>query len=325
METGPGAEPDGPGDLPSGCRRPPRWSGSSGDPVAHSLSPLLHNTAFAELGLDWVSVGFPVAAGPGRGGPGRGPGPGHPGAVGDHAPQGGRGRGWSAVAHPMADRLGAVNCVVDDGRRRGGATTPTGPAFVAALAGGATGSTPTGRRCLVVGAGGAARAVIAALADAGAAEVVVVNRTPERAAAAAGPGRAGGPGGHRRTRPGLRPGGQRHARRAWPTSADGAGRLAGRPGAARARPGGGGPRLPPAGHTLAGGGAGPGGRPPTASGCWSTRPPSRWSAGPGSSHPVEAMWAAVAVGATAGRPAPRRAGAGTARRGRVASPPGVPW
>ena len=37
--------------------------GVIGDPVAHSLSPLLHNTAFAELGLDWVSVGFPVAAG----------------------------------------------------------------------------------------------------------------------------------------------------------------------------------------------------------------------------------------------------------------------
>ena len=26
--------------------------GVIGDPVAHSLSPLLHNTAFAELGLD---------------------------------------------------------------------------------------------------------------------------------------------------------------------------------------------------------------------------------------------------------------------------------
>ncbi|MGH9080363.1 MAG: shikimate dehydrogenase family protein, partial [Acidimicrobiales bacterium] len=44
---------------------------------------------------------------------------------------------------------------------------------------------PVGRRCLVVGAGGAARAVVAALADAGAAEVVVVNRTAARGAAAA--------------------------------------------------------------------------------------------------------------------------------------------
>ena len=48
---------------------PPRLSAATavvgviGDPVAHSYSPLLHNAAFAELGLDWVSVGFPVPAG----------------------------------------------------------------------------------------------------------------------------------------------------------------------------------------------------------------------------------------------------------------------
>ena len=37
--------------------------GVIGDPVEHSLSPLIHNTAFAALGLDWVSVGFSVPAG----------------------------------------------------------------------------------------------------------------------------------------------------------------------------------------------------------------------------------------------------------------------
>ena len=37
-----------------------------GDPVRHSLSPTLHNAAFAALGLDWVYVAFPVP--PGRGG-----------------------------------------------------------------------------------------------------------------------------------------------------------------------------------------------------------------------------------------------------------------
>ncbi len=35
--------------------------GVIGDPVAHSLSPLLHNAAFEALGLDWVSVGVPGA------------------------------------------------------------------------------------------------------------------------------------------------------------------------------------------------------------------------------------------------------------------------
>jgi len=37
--------------------------GVIGDPVDHSLSPALHNAAFAELGLDWAYVAFPVPAG----------------------------------------------------------------------------------------------------------------------------------------------------------------------------------------------------------------------------------------------------------------------
>ena len=40
-----------------------RLAGIIGDPVRHSLSPLLHNTAYAELGLDWVYLAFPVPAG----------------------------------------------------------------------------------------------------------------------------------------------------------------------------------------------------------------------------------------------------------------------
>ena len=42
-----------------------RVAGVIGDPVTHSLSPALHNAAFAALGLDWVYVAFPVAAGQG--------------------------------------------------------------------------------------------------------------------------------------------------------------------------------------------------------------------------------------------------------------------
>src|SRR5690606_20858513 len=34
-----------------------------GDPVTHSLSPVIHNAAFAALGLDWVYVALPVPAG----------------------------------------------------------------------------------------------------------------------------------------------------------------------------------------------------------------------------------------------------------------------
>src|SRR3974377_952260 len=51
-----------PGRVP-GLSAATRVVGVVGDPVAHSLSPLLHNTAFAALGVDVVSVGFPGAAG----------------------------------------------------------------------------------------------------------------------------------------------------------------------------------------------------------------------------------------------------------------------
>ncbi|TML41980.1 MAG: shikimate dehydrogenase, partial [Actinobacteria bacterium] len=40
-----------------------RVAGVIGDPVRHSLSPVLHNAAFAALGLDWVYVAFPVPEG----------------------------------------------------------------------------------------------------------------------------------------------------------------------------------------------------------------------------------------------------------------------
>ncbi len=156
--------------------------GVIGDPVAHSLSPRLHNAAFAALGLDWVSVGFPVAAG--RVGA----------ALAGALALGVRGlsvtmphkEAAAAAAterSALVDRLGAANCLVAEG---GGwaAESTDGAGLLASLERG-HGFDPAGRRCLVVGAGGAARAVAAALGDAGAAEVVVVNRTAARAAAAA--------------------------------------------------------------------------------------------------------------------------------------------
>ncbi len=156
--------------------------GVIGDPVAHSLSPLLHNAAFVELGVDWVSAAFPVATGQAAA------------ALAGMRALGVRGLSVTmphkdAVAagvdtrSPTAERLGAVNCVSREGDVLRGENTD-GAGFVAALGQGA-GFDPRGRRCLVAGAGGAARAVVLALGAAGAGEVVVVNRTPERAATAA--------------------------------------------------------------------------------------------------------------------------------------------
>lgn len=159
-----------------------RVVGVIGDPVTHSLSPLLHNAAFDAMGIDWVSVALRVERG--------------------RVPEAFAGMRALEIAglsvttphkdaaaesvdelSELAGRLGAVNCVTwRDGRLLGDSTD--GEGFVQALRRG-SGFDPRGRRCLVLGAGGAARAVVMALARADAQEVVVVNRTRERALRAA--------------------------------------------------------------------------------------------------------------------------------------------
>ena len=37
-----------------------RMGGLLGSPVAHSISPMMHNDSFRELGLDWVYLCFDV-------------------------------------------------------------------------------------------------------------------------------------------------------------------------------------------------------------------------------------------------------------------------
>ncbi len=175
-------------DAPDGKDRGLDLSGHTrlavviGDPVRHSLSPAIHNAAFAACGLDWVFLACEVAEGR------------VPQALAGAVALGIEGLSVTmphkaAVADavdelsPTARRLGAVNCVVRTGDRLVGHSTD-GDGFVDALAAEA-GWEPAGARCLVLGAGGAARAVVLALADGGAAEVAVANRTPQRAVAAA--------------------------------------------------------------------------------------------------------------------------------------------
>jgi shikimate dehydrogenase len=160
-----------------------------GDPVRHSLSPVIHNAAFEALGLDWVYVAFRV----------------EPGWVGP-AVAGMRALGLAGlsvtmphkeavVRHldrltPTASTLGAVNTVVWEGEELVGDSTD-GAGFVDALSD--EGVDPRGMRAVVLGAGGAARAVVLALYRAGAADISVVpNRRPERAeqVAAVAPGTA---------------------------------------------------------------------------------------------------------------------------------------
>ena len=159
-----------------------RVAGVIGSPVKHSLSPALHNAAFAQLGLDWSYVAFEVARGHA------------PDAIDAMRVLGLAGLSVTmphkeAVAgavdalHPVAALLGSANTVVvqPDGTLTGHSTD--GDGFVASLA--AAGVAVADRSVCVLGGGGAARAICHALARAGAARVVVVNRTPDAADAAA--------------------------------------------------------------------------------------------------------------------------------------------
>ncbi|HEU4840489.1 MAG TPA: shikimate dehydrogenase [Ilumatobacteraceae bacterium] len=164
-----------------------------GHPVGHSLSPALHNAAFAAAGLGWTYVAFDVA-------------PGAAAAALDAVRVLGIGGLSVTMPHkeavaaavdelaPAAAALRSVNTVV----RGAGSTlvghSTDGDGFVASLA--AAGVEVAGAAIAVVGAGAAARSVVDALGRAGAADVVVVNRTPARAqdaAALAAAGRVGAP------------------------------------------------------------------------------------------------------------------------------------
>jgi shikimate dehydrogenase len=157
--------------------------GVIGSPIAHSLSPALHNAAFAALDLDWCCVAFEVAEGDAAR------------ALGGMAALGIRGlsvtmphktavAGLVDESTPEALALDAVNCVIrrPDGRLLGHNTDGAG--FLDSLRLDA-GIDPHGMHVVVMGAGGAARAVVHALGTAGAASVVVINRNAERAARAA--------------------------------------------------------------------------------------------------------------------------------------------
>jgi len=159
-----------------------RLVGVIGDPVGHSLSPLLHNAAFAALDLDWAYVAFEV-----------------PPEEVAAAVAGVRALGIdglsvtmphkAAVAalvdrlSPAAEQLGAVNTVVRRGGRLAGETTD-GAGLLAALRFD-EGWEPAGRRCLLLGTGGAARAVALALGGAGVSQLLVAGRRLEMAAATA--------------------------------------------------------------------------------------------------------------------------------------------
>jgi shikimate dehydrogenase len=157
-------------------------AGVIGSPVAHSLSPAIHNAAFRAAGLDWVYVAFEVA--PGRAAAaldamrvlglcGLSVTTPHKADVAEAV---------DALA-PAAAALHSVNTVVasESGCLIGHSTD--GDGSIAALA--AAGVDVGGAAVAVIGAGAAGRSVVDALGRSGARDVAVVNRTAARAEDAA--------------------------------------------------------------------------------------------------------------------------------------------
>jgi shikimate dehydrogenase len=144
-----------------------------GFPVAHSLSPVIHNAAFAALDMDWIYVALQVE-------------PANvPAAVAGLRALGFAGANVTmphkeAVADAMdelsddARRLRAVNTIELRGGLLVGHNTDA-PGFARFLERDA-GFDPAGRTALLFGAGGAARACALALARAGLTRIVVALR-----------------------------------------------------------------------------------------------------------------------------------------------------
>ncbi len=162
--------------------------GVAGNPVGHSLSPVIHNRGFAALGIDAVYVPFRVdelapflEAARLLGVRGLSITVPHKEAVLGHL----------ASFDPVVARLGACNTMVaaPGALPRSAMQTNAAPVgwhgtntdaegFLAALR-------PvlpelSGKRAVVIGAGGAARAIVHGLAESGC-DVLVANRTPGRA------------------------------------------------------------------------------------------------------------------------------------------------
>lgn len=150
----------------------PQLYGIFGHPVAHSLSPAMHNAAFRHWGIEACYVPFDVSDI----------------KAAMQAARTLRIRGISiTVPHkiqiiPYLDhvddtvqKIGAVNTVVN----RDGALFGTNTDGIGAIRALSKGEPLTGKRIVVIGAGGAARAIGFGVQSVGG-EVIIVNRTIER-------------------------------------------------------------------------------------------------------------------------------------------------
>lgn len=152
-------------------------TGLFGDPVTHSLSPAMHNSAYQHLNLPYVYVPFSVAR--------------------ENLPQAVQAIRalnltgvnitvphkeaiipYLDILHHFAERCGAVNTVVNNNGTLTGYNTD-GAGFIDSLR--ENGFDPLGKKVVILGAGGSARAIAAALLDHRVGKIVLMNRTLEKA------------------------------------------------------------------------------------------------------------------------------------------------
>ncbi len=151
--------------------------GVIGHPIEHSLSPLMHNAALTQLGLDYVYLPFPVAP------------ENLTTAIAGFASIGVVGFSIT-IPHkqailpllseisPIAQAIGAVNTVVNKGNKWLGTNTDV-EGFIAPL------QTTyhqdwSQKKAVILGNGGAARAVVAGCVQLGLAEIHVVGRNLQK-------------------------------------------------------------------------------------------------------------------------------------------------
>jgi shikimate dehydrogenase len=154
-----------------------RFTAVFGDPVEHSLSPAMHNAAYAALGIDRAYLAFHVV-------------PKHLhdairalpalkiAGVNLTVPHKENAVPMMAHLSEEARMLGAINCVINrDGELHGDNTDARGLERDLRK----SGITIEGRKVMVVGAGGAAASALLACSRMRAGQILLCNRTPERA------------------------------------------------------------------------------------------------------------------------------------------------
>lgn len=149
-----------------------------GSPVTQSLSPAIHNAAFARMSKPWRYIAIDVDAQyfeeevvAAR----------DAGMLGLSITMPHKDAAFALVQNldEIAQRSGSVNTIIfgDTGAMRGANTDGDGCCDALAY----SGANIEGSRAVVLGAGGTARAVIAALGLRGATDIAVVNRTQSKA------------------------------------------------------------------------------------------------------------------------------------------------